>query len=130
MIEHESFVPGTPGHAFKPEAQPHPGEPIFSKIVNSGFIGTGLEEGLPETGVRTVVIAELTTNHCVSTTARMAENLGFETFVVADASATFPRETVGRRLRPAEEVHEAALSDLHREFATVVTTAEVLGSLA
>ena len=72
-----SFHKGTPGHEPRPEAMPVPGEPIHLKEVNSGFIGTTLEHDLRAGGIDTLVVVGLTTNHCVSTTARMAGNLGF-----------------------------------------------------
>ena len=122
------FRPGTQGNLPKPEAEPMPGEPIYLKRVNSGFIGTRLEEDLRAAGIETLVIVGLTTNHCVSTTARMAGNLDFKTYVVSDATATSARRTLDGRLRPAQEVHDAALSDLHEEFATVVTTDAVLAA--
>jgi nicotinamidase-related amidase len=59
----------------------------------------------------------------------MAGNLGFDTYVVADATATFARVTLDGRLRDAEEVHAAALSDLNEEFATVVNTTQVLEAI-
>lgn len=127
---HGCFRPDTPGFCPKPEAMPLPGEPIYRKHVNSAFIGTSLKEGLCAAGVETLVIVGLTTNHCVSTTARMAGNMGFETFVVSDATATFDRPYLDGRPRPAQEVHDAALSDLHEEFATVVTTEAVLAAAA
>jgi predicted metalloendopeptidase/nicotinamidase-related amidase len=114
--------PGTPGNASKPEAQPRGGERVYRKTVNSAFIGTCLEADLRALGVGTLVIVGLTTNHCVSTTARMAGNLGFETFVVADATATFDRANRDGTLRVAADVHEAALSDLQDEFARIVDT--------
>ncbi|MCH8686491.1 cysteine hydrolase family protein [Pedomonas mirosovicensis] len=120
------FRPGTPGNLPKTEAQPLPGEPVYHKRVNSGFIGTKLEEHLREGGIETLVIVGLTTNHCVSTTARMAGNLGFETYVVSDATATHARKNLDGRLRSAQDVHDAALSDLSEEFATIVTTEAVL----
>lgn len=118
--------PGTPGNAPKPEAEPREGEPIYRKTVNSAFIGTRLEADLRDAGIDTLVLVGLTTNHCVSTTARMAGNLGFHTYVVSDATATYDRAGVDGRNRPAAEVHAAALSDLQGEFATVVDTAAVL----
>jgi len=50
-------------------------EPVFWKCVNSSFIGTGLEAYLRENDIRQVFFAGLTTDHCVSTTTRMAANL-------------------------------------------------------
>ncbi|HZH25842.1 MAG TPA: cysteine hydrolase family protein [Azospirillaceae bacterium] len=123
------FRPEAPGHALKPEATPLPGEPIHRKNVNSAFIGTDLEGSLRRSGIGTLVVVGLTTNHCVSTTVRMAGNLGFETYVVSDATATFNRVGLDGRIRPAAEVHAAALSDLHDEFATVVETDTVLAAV-
>jgi nicotinamidase-related amidase len=45
-----SFVPGTPAFDFKPEAEPLEGEPVITKDVNSGFIGTDLEARLHAAG--------------------------------------------------------------------------------
>src|SRR5215813_3906959 len=118
--------PDQPGNAFKAEAAPRRGERIIQKRVHSGFIGTSLEAELRAAGHDTLVIVGLTTNHCISTTARMAANLGFQTWVVSDATATFDRLSPDGVRYPAELVHAMALSDLHREFATVVDTDSVL----
>ena len=121
---------GTSGNAAKPEARPEPGEPIYRKSVNSAFIGTTLAADLRASRVTALAIVGLTTNHCVSTTARMAANLGFETVVVADATAAFDRAALDGRIRPAAEVHEAALSDLQGEFARIVHSASLIAALA
>lgn len=125
-----SFYRGEPGHDPKREAAPVPGELIHLKEVNSAFIGTKLEEDLRGEGVNTLVIVGLTTNHCVSTTTRMAGNLGFITYVIEDATATFDRLGLDGEMRPAADVHAAALSDLSDEFATILKTEEVLRELA
>ena len=52
----------------------------------------------------------------------MAGNLGYETFVVADATATFNKKGIDGKNYPAELIHETALASLSNEFATVVTT--------
>lgn len=67
-----SFVPGTLGYEPKAEAVPLEGEPVHHKRVNSGFIGTGLEQHLRDAGIDTLAIVGLTTQHCVSTTTRTA----------------------------------------------------------
>ena len=121
-VVHDSVEPNSllrrecPGNVVQAVAIPKGAEPVYRKHVNSGFIGTSLEKDLRQDGIDTVVIVGLTTNHCVSTTARMAGNLGFRTFVVSDATASFARRALDGTLRPAEAVHSAALSDLHGEF--------------
>lgn len=131
-IQHHSTEPDSPlrpdrpGVAFKPEAQPLPGEPVIQKSVNSAFIGTDLAERLQELAIGTVVICGLVTPHCVSTTARMAANLGFQTYVVDDATAAFDVIAhTGERL-PAEQVHRVALANLHDEFATIARTRDLI----
>ena len=124
-----TFFHGTPGYDPKPEAVPVPGEPVHVKGVNSAFIGTSLEQDLRDASMDTLVVVGLTTNHCVSTTVRMAGNLGFTVYLVEDATATFDRLGLDGKVRPAAEVHAAALSDLSDEFATIVSTDDVLRKL-
>jgi nicotinamidase-related amidase len=121
--------PGQPGNEFKREAAPVAGEAVIEKRVNSAFIGTPLEADLRRAGCRGLVIVGLTTNHCVSTTARMAGNLGFATWVVSDATAAFDRVGPDGVAHRAEQIHAITLSDLHGEFATVADTGAVLAAL-
>jgi nicotinamidase-related amidase len=131
-IRHDSVLPNSPlrprqrGHAFKTEASPFQGEPVIGKTVNSAFIGTTLEADLKRARSQTLVLTGLTTNHCVSTTARMAANLGFSTYVVADATAAFGNKGMDGRMRPPADVHDGALADLRGEFATIVETGAML----
>ena len=83
-----------PGFEIKDFAKPIGKEPLIIKEVNSAFIGTGLEKTLRDNDINKLVIAGLTTNHCISTTTRMAGNLGFDTLLVADATATFDRKGI------------------------------------
>lgn len=123
------FHPGAVGFAVKPEAQELPGEVVLTKQVNSAFIGTDLESRLRADGITTVVIVGITTDHCVSTTTRMAGNLGFDTVIVSDATATFDRIGHDGRHYSADEMHDTALASLNGEFATVASTAQVLERL-
>ncbi len=120
--------PGLPGNAIKAIVAPQVGEPVISKNVNSAFIGTDLEAQLRAAGIDSLVIVGLTTDHCVSTTARMANNLGFTTTVVADATAAHERVSYDGARYSADTVHALALANLHDEFATVLMTNEILGA--
>lgn len=118
--------PELPGNAIKSIVAPQGQEPVIRKQVNNAFVGADLEARLRQAGVAAVVIIGLTTDHCVSTTVRMADDLGYATTVVADATAAHERHSYNGRHYPAETVHELALANLYQEFATVMTTDQVL----
>ncbi len=110
------------GNEFKDVVKPFDGEPIIKKNVNSAFIGTDLKERLDSEKITKLVIVGLTTDHCVSTTTRMAGNFGFDTFLVSDATATFNKKGLDGQNFSAELIHETALASLNNEFAVLVTT--------
>lgn len=126
---HSPLGAGSPGSEIKDLVLPQAGEPVIQKHVNRAFIGTDLEDRLRREGITMLIIAGLTTNHCVETTARMAGNLGFLTYVVSDATATFDRQGPDGVLHSAQDVQAMTLANLHQEFATIVTTADVLQNL-
>ena len=134
-VQHRSLnpesplAPGQPGCEHKPEVKPLPGEAVVGKHMNSAFIGTDLEAGLRARGIDTLVLAGLTTQHCVSTTARMAGNLGFITLVAADACAAHAQTGHDGKRHPPQAVHEVSLATLHGEFAEVASTADILEAL-
>jgi nicotinamidase-related amidase len=134
-VQHMSTVPDSPlrpelpGNAIRPEARPVGDEPVFRKTVNSAFIGTGLEAYLRREGITSLVVVGLTTDHCVSTSVRMAANLGFDVAVVEDATATFERTGPDGAIYSADEMHRVALASLHGEFAEVRSSADVLAEV-
>ncbi len=134
-IQHCSLTPTSllnetnAGNEFKDIVKPFSGEPVIKKNVNSAFIGTDLKERLENEKITKLVMVGLTTDHCVSTTTRMAGNFGFETFLVSDATATFNKIGLDGQNFSAEIIHETALASLNGEFATVVTTEFVMQNI-
>jgi nicotinamidase-related amidase len=133
-VRHDSLNPRSPlaggqrGNEHRDEVRPLPGETVIAKNVNSAFIGTDLKERIDALGIRNIVIVGLTTQHCVSTTARMAGNFGYDTIIVADATAAFRSKGLDGETFPAQLVHDISLATLNREFAEVLSTEEILRS--
>lgn len=121
------LAPGQPGNAFKPAVT---GEPdlLVTKQVHSAFYGQpDLDRWLQSHDIRALAICGIATDHCCETTARMAGDLGYETLFVQDATHTFDRVGPGGDKVTADEICRATAASIHGEFATVVTTKEVLG---
>jgi len=125
-IRHSSTNPNSKlnkqndGFNFNENVIPLENEPIITKEVNSAFIGTDLKELLDEQTITTLVIVGITTNHCISTTTRMAGNFGFETYVISDATAAFDRIGINGEKYDAKTIHLTSLANLNEEFATVI----------
>ncbi|MBB6370755.1 nicotinamidase-related amidase [Chryseobacterium shigense] len=134
-IRHSSANPESklhesdPGFQFNDYVLPQNNEPVITKNVNSAFIGTDLKERIDEQGINTLVIVGITTNHCVSTTARMAGNFGYETYVISDATAAFDRLGINGEKYDAELIHLTALANLNDEFASVWNSEKLLNEL-
>lgn len=127
--ESSPLSPRNAGCEIKEIVRPLGNEQVFQKRVNSAFIGTQLEGALRQRGIRAIVIVGLTTPHCVSTSARMAANLGFEVYMAGDAIAAFELAGPDGRLYSAEEIHRVSLATLHGEFATIVDSKTLLDSV-
>ncbi|MED4924693.1 cysteine hydrolase family protein [Anoxybacillus geothermalis] len=131
-VQHISTNPNSPlssnskGVLFKEIVKPMDGEIVIQKNVNSAFIGTNLEQYLKEHDINNVVITGLTTPHCVSTTTRMSGNLGFNTYLISDATAAFGLKGPDGVYYDADQIHNISLVTLHGEFATVLTTKELI----
>lgn len=129
-IEPEShYRPGQPGNGFKPEVEPRTGEAVIVKRTNSAFIGTDLEARLRQANQNLLVVTGVITNNSVEATVRMAGNLGFETYLVEDATFTFGRKDWNGTWRTADEVHAMSLANLDGEYCSVVRTSDILAAV-
>lgn len=116
------------GVEFMDDARPQFDEMVFQKSVNSAFIGTGLEKYLRDQKVQFLTMVGFTSDHCVSTSARMAANLGFSVTVISDATVAFQRSFSGKTFNP-DIVHEVSLASLSKEFAIIKDTNSAIASL-
>lgn len=134
-VQHRSVRPQSPLYPgklnldIKPEVAPVDGEPVWTKSVNSAFIGTPLEAWLRDHGIDRLVIAGLTTNQCVETSTRMAGNLGFNPVLVHDACAANDLTGPDGRVWDAETVHRMTVANIGAEFGDVMTANEVIASI-
>jgi nicotinamidase-related amidase len=120
------FDPTTAYGEIVSEAAPAAGEPVIMKRLPNAFAGTELHERLQRTGRRNLIVAGFMTHMCISASARAALDLGYQTTVAADATATraLPAHDGGAPI-PAEIVHRTALAELADRFAAVTTGAEI-----
>ncbi|WP_338888660.1 cysteine hydrolase family protein [Rhodococcus sovatensis] len=132
FVQHDSdnalspLSPSSQGHAFKDVIEGAP-DLLVRKRVNSSFYGTpDLDAWLRAEGIGQIVICGITTNHCCETTARMAGNLGYDTYFAIDATHTFDRLAPDGTTVPAATLSSITATNLHGEFATVVSTAGLL----
>ncbi|KAH8655381.1 isochorismatase [Xylariales sp. PMI_506] len=144
LFESSPLHPSKTSAGFMSYAAPVAGELVFPKTTNSPFVETALEREIRGRGIRRLVICGLMTAHCVSSTVRMAANLGVvehlygtpfgkgeyedRIALVSDGTATFDVEYQGRRY-DAEAVHAVHLASMRDEFCSVESTAEVIRKL-
>jgi nicotinamidase-related amidase len=134
LVRHDSAAAGSPlsvgsdGNSFKPGVE-GPADLVVTKQVHSAFYGApDLHDWLARRGIGSIAVCGITTDHCCETTTRMAGDLGYETFFVADATHTFDRRLPDGTVVVADDVARATAASLHDEFATVVTTADALAA--
>jgi len=116
------LVRGEPGHDIVPELYPLPGEPVIDKPGKGAFYQTDMELMLRNRGVDTLFVCGVTTEVCVNTTVREANDRGFRCIVLSDCCASyFP------------EFHKAGLAMIKAQggiFGSVAGSEAFLTSLA
>jgi biuret amidohydrolase len=110
---------GTFEHQILPEVSPREGELVVNKTSRSAFNSTAIERVLQNLGLKTLIVAGVTTSSCVDTTARDAADRGFQVVVVEDATAELDRPS-----------HEAALRQFAVRWGRVWTATETIQALS
>jgi len=116
------LVRGEAGHDIIPELAPIPGEPVIDKPGKGAFFATDLEAILRSRGITKLVVSGVTTEVCVHTTVREANDRGFDCLVLSDCTGSyFP------------QFHEAALAMIKAQggiFGWVAPSSALLETLA
>jgi nicotinamidase-related amidase len=116
------LVRGQHGHGIIDELSPLPGEPVIDKPGKGAFYATDLDLILRDQGIRGLVVTGVTTEVCVSTTVRDANDRGYECLILEDCVASyFP------------DFHAAALKMISAQgaiFGWVSTSERLLQSLS
>ena len=93
------LVQGEPGHALIPELMALPGERVIDKPGKGAFHATDLQARLEGLGVRQLVVTGVTTEICVQSTVREANDRGFDCLVPSDCTASYFPEFHAAALR-------------------------------
>lgn len=83
------LIAGEPGAAIVPALAPRPGEMVIEKPGKGAFYATRLEQHLQSLGIRQLVLAGVTTEVCVQTTMREANDRGYECLLAEDATESY-----------------------------------------
>jgi len=83
------LIRGEYGHDIVDELRPLPGEPVIDKPGKGAFYATDLDALLAERGIRSLLVAGVTTEVCVHTTVREANDRGYECLVLADCVGSY-----------------------------------------
>jgi nicotinamidase-related amidase len=93
------LVRGEAGHDIIPELAPRPGEPVVDKPGKGAFFATDLEAILRHAGITQLIVTGVTTEVCVHTTVREANDRGYDCLVPEDCVGSYFPEFHAMALR-------------------------------
>jgi len=105
---------------------PLAGEAIVEKALPNSFADTNLHALLSATGRKNLIMAGFMTHMCVSSTARVAVDLGYRVTIDASACATRDLPGIGGEVVPARTLHTVALTELADRFAIIASGSQEL----
>jgi nicotinamidase-related amidase len=83
------LIRGEPGHDIIPDLYPLDGEVVIDKPGKGAFYATPLESVLARHGIENLLVCGVTTEVCVNTTVREANDRGYRCIVIADCCASY-----------------------------------------
>ena len=83
------LIDGEPGNDFVPALLPQPGETVLAKPGKGAFYATDLQDRLQNLGITHLLLTGVTTEVCVQTTMREANDRGYECLLVEDATESY-----------------------------------------
>ena len=110
--------PGSKDAEIIEELAPLPREVVLSKTTSNTFLSTNADFVLRNMGIDTIIMTGVVTNNCVESTTRGAGDLGYRVLLVGDACAAW-----------TQEGHDYCLRHLHRNFAIVKSTEQILDEI-
>lgn len=132
IVQHDSVDPSSPlrpshyGNELKDFVRPGIGEKLIKKSATSAFSKPDLHDFLTVKKIKHLVIAGFATNNSVEATARMAGDLGYNSVVVSDATATFDKQSGDGTKYDSHLIHAISLANLSGEYAAIRTTDQLL----
>lgn len=120
------FNKNAPSSQFKEGFGPLQGEAHIIKHFENTFQQTNLETLLKERQVETLIFTGFYTDQCIASSAKVANNLGFDVIVLADGSGTTDCKGYNGQLFKGEDIHQLTLGGLQRDNITVLETADIL----
>ena len=124
-----SFYVNGPGQPFKDEAMPMDDETVITKQQNCAFVGTTLEKHLHDRGIKRLIFTGVVIHNSMDITIRMAHCLGFENWLVLDATSAIDVIDANGKHFAAQDVFDLYAAVLASEYCKLAQSKDVMAAL-